>query len=208
MPAARHLLTHCLLLATAAGFVCPQPGTWGEKPRTDLGEGSKCGGACGFHGSCATGLVCQDQPANSWQIGMGGVKPPGVCIRKSGQELHPMLNPALELVNERINGLYMLVPVHLHSVMQHRSTQGPVYDMLVEVKPSTCWNDGKHKPGDLACEPLSESKSQFYALQVLDSMAEASGLDQLDRMAKQPRYSLMKLSPASSADVPANKIFV
>mmetsp|Transcript_116401 Transcript_116401/g.324353 ORF Transcript_116401/g.324353 Transcript_116401/m.324353 type:complete len:224 (-) Transcript_116401:108-779(-) len=202
MPAVRTLLVSLLLLPAAA-FVCPEQGTWGPAPPTDLREGSRCGGACGFHGSCAPGLECRDQPRTQLQMGMGGLKPPGVCAKVHGSDSHPVVGPAMELLNERVNGLYMLVPMHLHRLKERRVLEGTIYDALVEVKPSTCWNDGRRKPLDAACEPLRRSDSQFFGVQVLDSAAGAS-----DRDARSPRYRLLNVASAAQPAEAATQILV
>lgn len=196
MLAAAALAALAGLLPVVAAFECPSV-SWGPPPKTDLQEGAACGGACNFQGSCARGLSCSEPPRTRFQqLGIGGLKPPGVCAKVSSTITHGImpdwvLASAMELLNARLDGLYKLVPVGLHGLRRHLTTDGLVYELTVEVQLSTCWNDGKHRPDTGACKPVVHSKRQAFRAKLLD---RGHGNPRW-RSGHLTRFSLLRLVP-------------
>jgi len=188
-------------------YDCPQQSTvFGVSPRANQPVGSTCGGACGFHGSCADGLVCRE-PVAVPLLQRGGLRTPGVCAKTRGSTAaariassseHPVLNPAIHLLNGHLHGHKLFVPVRLYSVKRRAGTAGSaLFDLVVAVKMSGCWNDGRHRIGDANCEPLRRSVPHVFDMQVLDSQPHLASTEaeSSSHNAWPSRYRLVRVVP-------------
>merc|ERR1719323_2259609 len=91
------------LAMPAAAIVCPPESDTGKK---GLLEGSKCGGMCNFHGTCAEGLTCKQpatQSSGMLQFGFAvpvlGFQTEGVCSKSARTRFDPEVVEAVTLLN-------------------------------------------------------------------------------------------------------------
>jgi len=204
------LLELLLQPLSVVAFDCPQQSTvLGISPRANQPVGSTCGGACGFHGSCAAGLVCKE-PVAAPLLQRGGLRTPGVCAKARGSE-HAVLNPAINLLNGHLHGHKLFVPVRLYSVKRRQGAAGSaLFDLVVAVKMSGCWNDGRHRLGNANCEPLRRSVPHVFDMQVLDSQPHLASTEAetSSHNAWSSRYRLVRAVPTHAPVPSTNAVWI
>mmetsp|Transcript_25085 Transcript_25085/g.54596 ORF Transcript_25085/g.54596 Transcript_25085/m.54596 type:complete len:213 (-) Transcript_25085:40-678(-) len=170
------------LLQESHAFVCSPDMLKSAPANRQVGE--ECGGTCNSAGTCAVGLRCQQQPMQVDPRLQGkpellgalhavlGTSSSGVCVRAAAHEIKEedeVALKAVEQLNAQVNSLYMYVPLQIYDWKKTSVREGNHYELTIEVAPSTCYNDGKHKPDDDNCKPRSAEGVQAFKVEVLRS---------------------------------------